>query len=438
MRSLVWILWFASLGFGANAAVPPAQTRRSQQFIVQDMRNLSPVGGSFAPKAGLIPLDPDVLLFSAERIHQALSKELNLPPAGGKERIHLTLRRASDHNQNLAVASLLFPDGWHYRVDIPDQVEDIKLVRAIVQVLLQELANRGNALKSAEIPLWLSEGLSFQILSSAGPGLVPKAIQTGWMARTVRVVRGMDTLQETREFLRTHPPLSVTEMSHPNPAYLTGEPLQMFQQSARLLVGELSRLPNGKLCLVKMLRLLPVCWNWETAFLKAFEPRFERLLDVEKWWSVSAMAFTGRAPNQTWPSEVCLQRLDDILLTLAEVRLATNALPVRTRVTLQQVVSEWELELQRPVLRQVISQLTSLRFNCPLEIVPTVDRYRVTLQNYLDKRAESDAGSGSKRSLTVPARLLVQNTVKELDELYRQREALRRSRVTTADVPIRR
>ncbi len=60
-----------------------------------------------------------------------------------------------------------FKNGWQYRVDLPNVVERPRYVRAIVQVLLLELANRTAQGRGAEIPLWLVEGFSQLLLASS-------------------------------------------------------------------------------------------------------------------------------------------------------------------------------------------------------------------------------------------------------------------------------
>ncbi len=428
-------LLLALVGFGleASAALKPVPTRQSEQFVVRDLRSLAPPNPSWKPRPGAIQLEPDVVLLSAERIRQTLYSELGIPPRGG-QRIDLRLTRASENHQQMLIVPEFFTDGWQYRVDIPDRLEGLRWIRGIVEVVLIEYANRGSGPKSAEIPLWLNEGLSFHLSASCGPDLIFKAVPPGMMAQLVRDSKGVDSLRETREFLREHTAFSFAELSHLTPWDLSSESFKVFQHSAHLLVNELARLPNGRAGLLKMLQALPRYWNWENAFLQAFQPRFEQMLDVEKWWSVHLLAFTGRDPTQTWPADLCLQRLDEILVSAAEVRLATNTLPVRTQATLQQIIVEWSFAQQRPVLEQAQNQLVALRFNCPVEIIPLVDRHRMVLRQYLQNRARANASSLAKRDTAVPARLLIQTTIQQLDELLREREALRRNRMTATDV----
>lgn len=446
------LLSFCWSGFGA-ITFPP--TRRSEQFIVHDDRasiGSSPAVSSRARVDEVIELGSDVLLVSAEHIKRALLRDLKISPEGAGK-IHLFLGRSPDGDGEFVIRPRFNPVGWQYRVDIPDRIERLKLVRGIVQVLLLEIANRGVGPKSAEIPFWMTESLSLELLSSAGPNLILQSVPTGFMSRAGWIEGNTDVLREAREFLRSNAALAFADLSHPNLDQLSGSNLKLYQYSAQVFLHDLCRLPNGLANLFQMLRGLPYCWNWETAFLNAFRSHFQGLLDVEKWWSVNLMAFTGRdsIPRsdrlsdvekwwsadpatfagrdamQPWTVESCLQKLDDILLAQVEVRSSSNALPARVQVTLQQFISEWDFPLQRRVLEQVLNQLVSLRYNVPPEVVPLIDGYRLSLHNYVQRRAQVGSTQGDKRQVVLPANYVIQDAIKALDQLYRQREALRRS-----------
>jgi len=55
-------------------------------------------------------------------------------------------------------------------------------------------------------------------------------------------------------------------------------------------------LENGRACLREMLAQLPAFYNWQFAFLKGFQPWFQRPLDVEKWWALTVV----RLPGASW------------------------------------------------------------------------------------------------------------------------------------------
>ena len=135
---------------------------------------------------------------------------------------------------------------------------------------------------------------------------------------------------------------------------------------------------------------------------------------------------------QPWTVESCLQKLDDILLAQVEVRSASNALPALVQVTLQQFISEWDFPFQRRVLEQALNQLVSLRYNVPPEVIPLIDGYRLSLHNYLQRRAQVGSTQGDKRQVVLPTNYVIQDAIKALDQLYRQREALRRSQSSIA------
>jgi hypothetical protein len=434
--SMEWIVLRSSAGVSA----PP--TRRAQNFLVQDLRGATRAPVNLKSELGkpLIQLDLDVLALSADRIKQGLCRELDLS-AQGWGRIHLCLVPAAGADLEIHVLATRFADGWHYRVNVPDQIEELKLVRGLVEVLLLELANRRGGPKSAEIPIWLTEGLSSQVGSTLGPDLVLQSVPAGWMLQSAWNVggredaSGLDRLRQARATLRSAAPATFAELGHPAPETLQGAGLSRFQSSCQLFVAQLCRLPTGRACLVSMLRELPACWNWETAFLRGFRPYFARLLDVEKWWTVLVMSFTGRDPSQVWPAEICFEKLDQILLQPAQIRLTAEVLPVRTYVTPQQIIADWDFVSQKAVLEHMLGQLALLRVHCPLNLAALLERYRVAFANYLQKRAEANSVSAAKGQMAISLPRLLRDTIEQLDELYRQREALRRSSASPAAAP---
>ena len=56
-------------------------------------------------------------------------------------------------------------DGWSYQVQLPDVLSRTRLAQAMTVVLLLEFANRNAGTHSAEIPAWLTDGLSQQLLA---------------------------------------------------------------------------------------------------------------------------------------------------------------------------------------------------------------------------------------------------------------------------------
>lgn len=372
----------------------------------------------------MIQLEPASLAVSAERVKQAVLSEFSAADQW-RGKIHLVLVPALSPDQPIQIASTLYRDGWQYRMEVPDFVAEPRLVRALVQLVLLEMANRESRSLSAELPLWLSEGLSRHLLANRGPDLL---VQTGTLRNPVRTNREQlkpDLFREARQRLQSRSALAFGELSWPAGGQLSGENWEVFQSCAQLFVYELLHLDGGRSSLRRMLRHLPEHFNWQTAFLRAFGRQFQTLLDVEKWWAVTVVNFTGRSQWQTWPAPVAWTRLGEILQVQAQVHSAADQIPERTQLKVQTVIQQWDYGRQKPALRQVIQQLIQLRLNSPPALVPLIDDYRRQLEVYLAGREQSALTSDLRgQPLSHPARL-AQEAVKRLDGLDARRHAMK-------------
>jgi hypothetical protein len=323
------------------------------------------------------------------------------------------------------VAAKVFTDGWQYRLEVPRQIEKLKLVRGVIQVLLMEIANRNAGLRSAEIPLWLSEGLSQHLLNSteadlvlSGPQWTVNRVNVNWLAR--QAIR-RDPLKDARERLRTHAALSFTRLGDPLPEQLPEETWKTYQASAQLFFSQLLPLNGGRAALVQMLYLLPHHLNWQTAFLAAFRKQFSRLLDVEKWWAVVLVHFTGQDPMNAWSKEIAVQKLDDALRPPVLVSGNRRDLPRRARMSLQQIIDEWDYLRQRILLKQAAAQLLLMRMKTPPEMVALVDEYRNTIESYLAKRDQAGVARSLHGLPATRADGLVRDVVRKLNDLDQAR-----------------
>jgi hypothetical protein len=438
MRLLIAIL--ASVLVCSSFGQAPPVVRRSQQFTAIDARPSSARSpGPLKNGAGeaLTRLDAEVLLLCAERIRDSLVRELGLA-SDRPGKILLVLRIAERPDELVGVAAGLTPDGWEYRMDIPDQIEPQRLVRGIVHTVLLEMANRRQGPKCAELPLWLVEGLTGHLISVAGPDLVVGSVPVGGMLRIVRERRGLDYLREARAALQTSGPPSFSELAYPNAERLVGNKLKVFQAAAQLFVYELLQSQHGPENLVSMLRELPKCWNWEVAFLRGFASEFRRMLDVEKKWSVDALAFTAQDASKVWSRMVSLDRLDDVMTVPAQVRFAADRLPHRQTVTLREVLSSWDSRSQLTVVQQKLAQLQVLRFSSSPELIPLIDSYYRALVGYLQKRNQAARTPETRMQSIPPPSLLAGETIKELEELDKRRQAFRPENVLSVNSPITR
>jgi hypothetical protein len=204
---------------------------------------------------------------------------------------------------------------------------------------------------------------------------------------------------------------------------LAGATGDLYSGSARLFVGELLRLTDGRACLRTMLAQLPQYYNWQVAFLGAFQTHFSRPLDVEKWWSLSLNQAVGRGEAQAWPVEESWQKLDQVLHIPVQVRTGANELPQPGEVTLQQIVREWDLIRQTQALNNALRDLGLLRLHIAAEYAGLVRDYAQAIESYLNQRDRSNAILPFVRNAS--RRRAVETVVQQFDALDAQRAALR-------------
>lgn len=418
----------------AAPADDPFRTIRSSsgQFLVrgsvvpENSAGLSPTGPLSSTNSAIIDLEPNLLAISCERIKQALLRQLAMADLW-RGRVHIAINPAMASNQPPVIGAKAYSDGWRYQVEVPRQIHKMKLVRGIVQVLLMEIANRNAGTRSAEIPLWLSEGMSHLVINSSESDLVfsrPRVnvnnFNTSWSNR--EGIR-RDPLTDARERLMTHAAISFTKLGDPLPGQLPEETWKTYQACSQLFVDQLLALNGGRAALVQMLYLLPNYLNWQSAFLTAFNGAFPRLLDVEKWWAVVLVNFTGQDPMNAWSRDLALQKLDDALHPTVLASITPNDLPRRTRMSLQQIIGQWDYLRQHIELNRISGQLTVMRVKMPPELVSLVVDYRTSIDSYLKRRDQSGIPRALPGMAPLQADALVKEVIKRLDELDQKRAA---------------
>lgn len=459
MKRIFAIGFFVALGGAASAQFSRPETgfarSMSGQFVVHGLPQTSPFRGppKLTTNVNYMELEPALLTVSSERIKQALYRELgDLSPWRGSIHLHLRLARGGD--DPVTIVSERFRDGWNYRVEFPQVVERQRFVRAFVQLLLMELANRKAGDHAAEIPVWLSEGLTQQLLAVPDIELTPT--ETRWasdgraIGPTVFDIRRVDPrkperaplsstptpswmrviwvdpLEQARRSLRERPPLTLEELSWPTGEKLAGEAGEAYRRSAQLFVTELLRLQDGRDCLRTMLDELAGCYNWQTAFFRAFRAHFARQLDLEKWWSLQVVNFTGRDPSRLLTVEESWRKLDQIVRTPVEVRRAADELPARADVPLQTIVLEWDQIQQTPALQTKLRDLELTRLRAAPELVGLIEDYRKVLGSYLRRRDQVGLIlTSTTRDTNAKLKILMRETVKQLDALDARRAALK-------------
>ncbi|MGA2281337.1 MAG: hypothetical protein ABSG80_13660 [Verrucomicrobiota bacterium] len=430
--------WFAR----AQTSFPDTSSARSVsgQFIVTGAP--SRLAGSrlaampgIATNTDFVRLEPALLAVSAERIKESLGRELNpelrrldfpTPPPG---EIFLALHPAQSTNEGVTIVSQRSPDGWDYQVRLPDVLSRTRYLRAMTGVLLLEFANHDARARSAEIPAWLTDGLSQELLATTWQEIIlssPDKVVNGLpVSRTVKTARGLDSLAGARRVLRDHAVLTFEQLSWPTDAQLAGDDDGVYRASAQLFVNELLALKNGPAHLRALLETLPKFYNWQVAFQTAFRENFPRPLDVEKWWAVQVVSFVARDPGPAWTPAVSRDKLDEILSVPVEMRTASNALPAHAEISLQAVLRNFNRSRQFAILQTKLRDLEISQLRMAPPFVVLTDEYRRALADYLEpaKRTPPVLRLG-KHPPVISSGPAMTDTLKKLDALDAQRRAI--------------
>jgi hypothetical protein len=444
IRPALLCILLAAIATSVNSQPAPSEkvsTRSvSGQFIIYDQRapDPSPLAAWAETNLSMVRLDPTLLTISCERIKQDLCHDLG-STSPWRGRVLLALRSANDADEPITVTSEKFNDNWQYRIELADIASRARYIRAMVEVVLLEMANRNAGARSAELPLWLSEGFTQQLLASKQIEIIlpPPRPGANGLAMVSRVVnaRRENPLEHARQQLREHELLTFEDLSWPADDQLTGENREVYQLSSQLLVSELLHLKNGPACLRAMLDQLPQVYNWQFAFLRAFAPFFQRPLDIEKWWTLHLVQFTGREVAQRWPLEESWLKLEAAVNPPVEVRAEMNELPLHTAVPLQIIVREWDPARQTPALKYKLRELEMLRLRTAPPLLGLVDEYHQTVDRFLQHRDQTGLlhrlhrGADLKRA--------TEEAVKQLDALEARRLAARPAHetITAAQPP---
>jgi hypothetical protein len=422
--------WFA----GGQTSPGEAITARSVsgQFIVTGAPQMSLLAAApeIATNANFVRLQPALLAISAERIKESLWRELAIKSsAPGRGKIFLALHPAQSLDEDVTIASESFAGGWNYHVALPDVLSRTRLARALTGALLLEFANRTAGARSAEIPAWLIDGLSQQLLAPGPAEIIlssPYQIMNGLVvSRIVTNQHGLDPLAGARRVLRDYPALPFEQLSWPTEAQLAGADGGVYRASAQLFVSELLKLKDGPARLRAMLETLPQFYNGQLALQTAFRAEFPRPLELEKWWALQIVNFVTRDPGPAWTPAVSREKLDEILAVPVELRTASNALPAHAEVSLQAVIRNWASPQQIALLQLKLRdlELAQLRMAAPLAAL--TDGYRRALADYLGQgQTAAPAVHLGKHAPVSSPQMLLNDTLQKLDALDARRRAV--------------
>lgn len=427
-RSLV-LAWAFTMALGWSIAASAAErpeaktgepiTVRSQsgQFVVHGLPMGPPASGSITSAVQYLRLDPGLTAVSLERIRQAMQGLLGWPNQW-QGLITVVTEPVRSPDARVQTTTVRFGDGWGYRIVYPEIVDKEQFINTAVRMILAEFANRRAQGREAELPPWLVDGLSAELMATALPVL---ALEPA--AEANERSRNPDPLEAVRLALREREPLSFDDLAMPGPEWFTPGASPHYRACAHLFVHELLRLRDGRGCLRRMLERLPDNLNWQTTFLQAFSPHFSRLLEVDQWYALAATGVRGRDRSSSFPTSVALHQLDEILATAADVRVAAQELPVRTDIRLQRVVTEWDFPRQHAVLIDKVTRLRSLQSRAAPELAGLVGDYARALVEYVGEKNLALPSTERARERLKP-KGTVPTLIARLDELDRRKAAL--------------
>lgn len=416
---------------GEPAAPPEIKPTRSitGQFIIlrPDRPPLLNVPKSIATATNLVRLEPALLAVSAERIKELVWHQLEIK-GQWRGQVYLVLHPAQSADENVTIFSQRVAGGWNYRVELPDALPQTRFTRAMTGVVLLEFANRNAPSRSAEIPAWLTDGLSQQLLAGTSEFLLstPDKLVNGLpVTRLEKTRRGVDPLAGAREILRNHPALTFEALSWPTGAQLDGDDDGVYRASAELFVSEILKLDDGPAHLRAMLESLPRFYNWQVAFRSAFNAEFASPLDLEKWWALQVVKFAASDPGPGWTLTASREKLDEILRVPAAVRTTSNSLPTRTEISLQTVIRNLDPARQAAILQTKLRDLDLAQLRVARPYAVLTAEYRRVLGNYLgDRPPNAPAPSWATRVYRAWRKPSAATTVKQLDALDARRRQI--------------
>ena len=423
---------------------------RSGQFLLRCRETFSPPSLREDEKAaGLITLTPELAAVSAERIKENLLQLLGAPDRWrGKIRFHF---RPGKPNPDLfQVRSARFSNGWTYQVSLSPKIRRQTWLRNCVALLLLEIGNRLAGEQSVEIPFWLIDGIATELRHSAILDISPSHAErlrlgTSNPKPVFPQQLYQDALLSTRRWLSQNQPASVAELFFPENQHRSGAKKQTFAHSAHLFLRRLLDLRAGKASLRQFLSALPSRLNWQQAFLPSFEPHFQKMLDVEKWWAVTLNDFLTNpysAPIDpqkfeigSRPPKETLDQLEQLFSLPALVGRQRNQIPQREHFSLQQAIAQWDYADQKPALEQIVHRLDILAIYAHPQLATIIRNYQKTLRSYLSERDQADRQPSAKRPLQIRRRPqhIAQKTQQKLNQLDAQRRQL--SNPTPANLP---
>lgn len=431
-------VFFCAVFFAVTvrAQLPSVSARSiSGQFIVFSAQQISPLANQpvVLTNSEFVRLEPALLAVSAERIKKSLSDDLG-DNSQWRGKIFLSLRPAQSLDENVTIVASRFDNVWNYRVELPDVVTRTRLTRAITGAVLLELANRNAGERSAEIPAWLMDGLSEQVLAASSSGFIlsqPNFTNGIAERRIVTTQSGWHLLAKAHDALKEQNALTFEQLSWPTDAQLSGNDGGVYRASAQLFVNDLLNLKNGQKELRAMLQALPKFLNWQIAFRETFKKDFPSQIELEKWWALQTVNFAAMDIGPMWTADASREKLDDILSVPVEYRSASNNFPVHAEISLQDAIRNFDSDQKNSLLLNKLRDLQLAELQMSPEFAPLTAEYVKAISDYIGQTPLPKKILFGRHFFAASPRADIKKMLKTLDEL----DAKRRAAETALDQP---
>lgn len=333
------------------------------------------------PRREIVTLSPNLVVVAGERVKESVCSILKIKPFWNAT-IYIRLDDSIPDPEAVIVERPFYLKGWHYFIRVPVQIRREVFIKIVVVALLQTLINPTGFNPTPELPPWLVEGITEPILSTMLTKVFPSkptviSPQTPWTQTTVeeQSFRLADLWASMVLQFQKEPPFSFSQLSFPRLDELNGPKALHYRLSSMLFVMEIVKRPGWPFRLLNMIQSLSFYYNWQIAFLKAFFPYFQSILDVEKWWAAVSYEFINKFNLTPSYSLTALFKLDQALTIIVEERSATNKIPVKKQVKLSEVVSYLSDNELVSIIRTVESRLNAISMNCTGKVATLVNDY---------------------------------------------------------------
>jgi hypothetical protein len=354
-----------------------------------------------------------MVAMACDRVKRALLSTLGLRDDWTSE-IHVFIDPNLQAGQ-ISLTTVPVGRGSAFRLGIPPEMKELDLDRVVLHAVLLEKSNHGAGVAANNIPNWLTEGLVRCLRARDASFLSVQRIN-------FLDVRPSQALALRKQFT-SRQPLSFDELCWPES--LDAEKRTRFTPSTELFVYELLNLPDGAICLGRMIKDSPNYLNWQFAFQNSFRQYFRRPVDVEKWWAVTWVRMLGTDPSEMWTYGDVWDKFDTSLRTTLTIQTNLTSRPVRKVISLQETIRDLPLAKQDNPLEMMLLRLHEVRSHVPRPVDALALQYQQVITNYLAKSARAGSSTWEKNQAPVNLNVLKQTICADLDQLDRKKARLK-------------